>query len=70
VPLPSERPARRLEDIVENVRAIRRYTDGMNEAEFSEDRKTYDAVERCLERISEAASKLGDLAPDLVPDQP
>jgi uncharacterized protein with HEPN domain len=68
--LPSERPARRLEDIVENAEAIRRYTDGMNEAEFSEDRKTCDAVERCLERISEAASKLGDLAPDLVPDQP
>lgn len=32
--------------------------------------KTYDAVERCLERISEAAAKLGDLAPALVPGQP
>jgi len=30
----------------------------------------YDAVERCLERISEAASKLGDSAATLVPDQP
>lgn len=30
----------------------------------------YDAVERCLERISEAASKLGDIAPSLVPNQP
>ncbi len=37
---------------------------------FEEDRKTYDAVERCLQRISEAASKLGDLAPVLMPDQP
>jgi uncharacterized protein with HEPN domain len=26
--------------------------------------------ERCLERISEAAAKLGDLAPSLVPGQP
>jgi len=30
----------------------------------------YDAVERCLERISEAAAKLGELAPVLMPDQP
>ena len=43
--MPSEKPARRLEDIV-------------------------DAVERCLERISEAAAKLGDLAAALVPGQP
>lgn len=68
--MPSERPARRLEDIIENAQAIQRYTDGMDEAAFREDHKTYDAVERCLERISEAASKLGDLAPALVPDQP
>jgi uncharacterized protein with HEPN domain len=31
----------------------------MNRATFSEDRKTYDAVERCLERISEAAANSG-----------
>jgi uncharacterized protein with HEPN domain len=37
---------------------------------FQEDRRTYDAVDRCLERISEAAAKLGDLAPVLMPDQP
>jgi uncharacterized protein with HEPN domain len=36
----------------------------------SKNRKTYDAVERCLERISEAATKLGELAPTLVPAQP
>jgi uncharacterized protein with HEPN domain len=35
-----------------------------------EDRKTYDAVGRCLERISEAAAKLGDMALHLMPDQP
>ena len=68
--MPSDKPARRLEDIVENVRAIQRYTAGMDETSFGEDSKTYDAVERCLERISEAASKLGDLAPALVPGQP
>lgn len=34
------------------------------------DPKTRDAVERCLERISEAAAKLGDEADELVPGQP
>ena len=68
--MPSEKPARRLEDIIENVHAIERYVAGMNSVAFEEDRKTCDAVERCLERISEAAAKLGDLAPTLMPDQP
>jgi uncharacterized protein with HEPN domain len=68
--LPSEKPARRLEDIVENVRAIQLYVAGMDLTAFERDQKTYDAVERCLERISEAAAKLGDLASVLVPGQP
>jgi uncharacterized protein with HEPN domain len=68
--LPSDRPARSLEDIIENVEAITGCTAGMDAAAFSEDRKTCDAVERCLERISEAAAKLGELASVLVPDQP
>jgi uncharacterized protein with HEPN domain len=68
--LPSEKPIRRLEDIVDNAKAILRYTDGMDLVTFREDRKTADAVERCLERISEAASKLGDEAFTLVPGQP
>jgi uncharacterized protein with HEPN domain len=68
--LPSDRPALRLEDIVDNGRAIQRYVAGMDLAAFEQDRKTYDAIERCLERISEAAAKLGDLAPKLMPDQP
>ena len=42
----------------------------MDLAGFEEDHKTYDAVERCLERISEAAAKLGDLASALMPEQP
>ncbi len=33
-------------------------------------KKTYDAVERCLERISEASKKLGSLAEDLCPGIP
>lgn len=42
----------------------------MDVTAFEADRKTYDAVERCLERISQAAAKLGDMAGHLTPDQP
>jgi len=68
--LPTEKHARRIEDIIDNVRAIQRYTAGMDLGAFQRDQKTYDAVERCLERISEAVAKLGDLAPVLMPNQP
>ena len=68
--MPSEKPVRRLEDIIDNAQAIQRYVAGMDLAAFEEDSKTYDAVERCLERISEAATKLGEMAPSLMPDQP
>jgi len=70
VPLPSDKPARRLEDIIENAQAIQLYVAGMDVTAFKRDQRTYDAVERCLERIAEAASKLGALAPSLVPGQP
>ena len=68
--MPSDKPVRRLEDIIENAQAIQEYVAGMDVTGFGQDQKTYDAVERCLERISEAAAKLGDLAPALVPGQP
>jgi uncharacterized protein with HEPN domain len=38
--------------------------------DFAENRLVYDAVERCLERISEAVTKLGDQAPIFLPGQP
>lgn len=68
--MPSEKPIRRLRDIIENAQAVLRYTEGMDSEAFEEDRKTYDAVERCLERISEASAKLGPQAATLVPGQP
>ena len=37
---------------------------------FLADLKTHDAVERCLERVSEAAKKLGDTAEVLCPGIP
>jgi uncharacterized protein with HEPN domain len=68
--LPSSRVPRRLQDIIDNAQAIFGYTEGMDLTAFEEDRKTYDAVERCLERISEAVAELGDMAGHVMPDQP
>jgi uncharacterized protein with HEPN domain len=57
----SEDPSRRLRDILVNIGRIRRHTRGMTEGRFASDEKSQDAVERCLERISEAARKIGDV---------
>ncbi len=55
----SENPRRRFQDIVENIDRIEQYVLGLDCAAFLADRKTIDAVERCLARVSEAAVKLG-----------
>ena len=66
----SSKGVRYLQHIVENAAAIARYTEGMELAQFVEDRKTYDAVERCLQRITEAVIRLGNQAEELMPGQP
>ncbi len=68
--VPSKSPARRLRDIVENAAFIASYIDGLDEEAFRADRMRRDAVERCLQRISEAAVKLGSDAETLLPSQP
>ena len=68
--MPSSRPADRFDDIIENIDAIATYAMGMTKEQVLSDRKTYDAIERCLSRISEAATKLGLLAEELAPGQP
>jgi uncharacterized protein with HEPN domain len=68
--VPSSRPAIRLRDILDNVRRVRSYVEGMDRATFETDERTRDAVERCLERISEAATKLGSEAEQLAPGPP
>jgi uncharacterized protein with HEPN domain len=60
--VPSRDPVQSFEDILENVLRIEQFTAGMDLAEFVRDYKTYDAVERCVERISEASKKLGSVA--------
>jgi uncharacterized protein with HEPN domain len=37
---------------------------------YASDEKAIDAVERCLQRISEAAQKVGDYLDELYPDAP
>ncbi|GLR53987.1 hypothetical protein GCM10007923_52040 [Shinella yambaruensis] len=68
--LPTERPKTRLQDIVENAASILTYTTGMDREAFARNNLVRDAVERCLERISEAASKLGGTAETLLPNHP
>jgi uncharacterized protein with HEPN domain len=68
--LSSNKPARRFQDIVENANKVAQYTSGLDLDSFERDQMRYDAVERCLERICEAAARLGDLAGERIPDQP
>lgn len=58
--MPTDRPERRLRDILENIRRIEAHVSGMSKATFEHDLLRQDAVERCLQRISEALYKLGD----------
>jgi uncharacterized protein with HEPN domain len=66
----SHDPASCFADILDNIERIRTYIADMDCAAFEQDGRTRDAVERCLERICEAAFRLGDAAPRLVPTQP
>lgn len=63
-------PAECLADIVENAARIESYLTGINLEEFAASGLLRDAVERCLERVCEAAYRLGDRAVDLMPNQP
>jgi uncharacterized protein with HEPN domain len=55
----TEREALRLREIIDNIGRIEGYVAGMDYAGFAGDRKTVDAVERCLQRITEAVIKIG-----------
>lgn len=63
-------PADSLADIVENAERIERYLAGMDRTAFASSGLTRDAVERCLERVYEAAHRLGERAGELMPGQP
>lgn len=56
--MPSKNPAQRLQDIIDNIDAIRLFTAQMDSDSFSADQKTVYAVVRALEIISEASRRL------------
>ncbi len=68
--MPSKNPARRLEDVIEQAGYIAEYIAGMDEAALQRDRKTRDAVERCIERVIEATTKLDEDTRALLGDHP
>jgi len=59
-----------LRDIIDNAARVNAYTEGFTVERFAADGLTRDAVERCLERVCEAAVRLGDRAAELMPNQP
>ena len=63
-------PADQLADIVSNAGRIEAYLAGMDRHAFAANGLGRNGVERCLERICEAAHRLGDQAAVLMPDQP
>lgn len=63
-------PAACLQDILHNIERIDRYLTGMDRDALEANGLARDAVERCLERICEAAFRLGDRAGALLPGQP
>jgi uncharacterized protein with HEPN domain len=67
--MPSDRPIERLQDIIGNCDSILEYTAGMDlDGYMNAPKMVRDAVERCFQRISEAAYKLGDYLDALYPE--
>jgi len=69
--LPSRHdPADSLYHMIENAERVARYLAGMDRQSFEQNEWARDAVERCIERICEAAYRLGERAEELMPSQP
>jgi uncharacterized protein with HEPN domain len=68
--LPFSQPWLPLQDILDAIADIERFTTGMDVDEFQADPKTVAAVERKLLLISEAATRLGEQAEVLCPGLP
>lgn len=68
--MPFEDSDRWLRDILDAIRSVEQFTEGMNYEAFREDPKTVAAVERKLLVISEAAIRLGKEADTRVPGAP
>ncbi len=58
--MPSSHPAQRFAEMLENIERIKSYVRGKTVDDYHADTMVQDAVERCFERIAEAARKIGD----------
>lgn len=58
--MPTDKVARRVQDVLRNITSIESYTSGLDLNAFQQNSMVQDAVERCLERIAEATRKLGE----------
>ncbi len=66
----SDQEPLRLQDIIVNIDRIDSYLTGYDRTRFMTDGRTVDAIERCLQRITEAVIKIGpsrmaEIAPDI-----
>ena len=68
--MPSEASARAFSDILEHALLAQSFVDGMTFEAFSADRRTFHAVTRCLEIISEASRRLEEDARARHPNLP
>ncbi len=57
--MPTDRAPRRINDILKNIASIEAYSHGLTAKTLRDNPMAADAIERCLERIAEAARKLG-----------
>lgn len=57
-----------LDDILDSIKAIEEFSDGLSFKEFANDRRTFDAVVRNLEIIGEAVKGIPESARSINPD--
>ena len=67
--MPSRNPKSRFNDIIFNIERIMVYLEDYDFERFLDDPRTIDAVERCMQRITEAAIKLQPQAAEFLPGQ-
>jgi uncharacterized protein with HEPN domain len=63
-------PAELLNDILTDIAKVEQFTRGADQANFERDDQIAYAVKYALLRISEAAHRLGEKAPELCPEVP
>ncbi len=59
-----------LQDIIDNIARIERHVGDLDRDAIDADELRHDAVERCMERLCEAAFRLGNRADVLLPGHP